>query len=75
LVTVLVLKITGTGEPVLVSTAPELAPAFWLPPPPLPLTCASSRAYRCRPARFAVDPGESCTVVRMSTMSVAGSVM
>jgi hypothetical protein len=38
LLVVLVLKITGTGAPVLASTTPELAPALSLPPPPLPLT-------------------------------------
>ena len=75
LVTVLVLKITGMGEPVLVSTTPEFAPAFWVPPPPLPLTWASRRAYRCRFLRLAAEPGRPSSVVCMSTVSRAGSVM
>jgi hypothetical protein len=35
-VVVFVLNTTGTGEPVELSTTPVLAPAFSLPPPPLP---------------------------------------
>ncbi len=70
--TVFVLKTTGTP---LGSTTPELAPALALPPPPLPLTWASSRAYRCSRARFAPDPGRACSRVFIRTVSLAGSVM
>ena len=73
--TVFVLETTGTGDPAEVSTTPVLAPAFSVPPPPLPLTWASSRAYRCRPARLVLEPGVSCSVVCISTVSLAGSVM
>jgi hypothetical protein len=72
LVTVFVLKTTGTP---LGSTTPELAPAFWSPPPPLPLTWASSRVYRRSRARFAPDPGTACSRVFIRTVSRAGSVM
>ena len=70
--TVLVLKTTGTP---LESTTPELAPALSLPPPPLPLTWASSRAYKCSRARFAPDPGRARSRVLIRTVSLAGSVM
>src|SRR5690349_6458204 len=64
---------TGTADPPAVVTTPVLPPAFWLPPPPLPLTCASSRAYRCSPATLTPDPGSAVSLVFIGTVSRAGS--
>ena len=75
LVTVLVLETTGMADPPDVVTMPLLAPALSLPPPPFPLTWASSRAYRCSPATLVPEPWTALSRVRMSTVSEEESVM
>ena len=57
---------------------PVLPPAFSLlplPPPPSPLTCASSRAYRCSLLIAVFEPGVASSRMSISTVSRAGSVM
>ena len=74
-VTVFVLETTGIADPPGVVTTPLFAPAFCVPPPPFPLTWASSRAYRCSAATLVPEPGRALSRVCMSTVSLPGSVM